>query len=238
METPTCFMDDSTKWLGKHKTLPVMPNGFPIGPLHLLLVAPEHREELRMEDLESANDFARTFPHYLVFHNMRGTGATRPDHLHFQALLRDEALPLEAAPRRLRLSWNGTEAFRLVEYPAYALAFRGAHAATAAFECLRALRPTPFNLVMNGREVVVVPRRTERPAGFPNLFGGLEMAGCVILSDEERYRQVGHAEIAHALAECGFACTEEDALEERLLGTLYLPEEESLLASVTLARSP
>ena len=74
-----CFMDDQKRCFGKHGTLLVLPNGFPITALHLLLVTAEHREGLDEEDIRSALDFALTFPDYVVFHNMRDAGATRPE---------------------------------------------------------------------------------------------------------------------------------------------------------------
>lgn len=186
MDMPDCFMDNQDNFIGQHQTLLVLPNGFPITSLHLLLVTAEHREQLRKEDIQSALDFALTFPDFLVFHNMRHAGATRPEHVHFQAVLRDEALPIETAPRKELLSLPGTAVVtRLEDYPVYSLAVQGARAAETAFALGRELRPTPFNLVVRPQEVIIVPRPRAQPAGFPTMFGGLEMAGCVVFVDEE-----------------------------------------------------
>ena len=100
MSTFECFMDDAANVIARHRTLRVLANNFPIAARHLLLVAPVHREELLAEDLVSALAFCRAFPEYLLFQNNRGTGASRPEHFHIQALPRPEALPLEAARRR------------------------------------------------------------------------------------------------------------------------------------------
>jgi hypothetical protein len=213
-------MCNRLNWIGQHRTLGVLPNGFPIGPLHLLLVPGEHREELRLEDLESAVDFARTHPHYLLFHNMRGAGATRPEHLHFQALLQDGALPIEAAPRRPLFRVNGATVARVAEYPVYGLAVQGEGAAEVAFAVRQELGPTPFNLVLSQGEVIVVPRTTEKPSGFTSTFGGLEMAGCLVTTEEARFRTLEYAEVWEALAECGLAPRERGALEERIRHTL------------------
>jgi hypothetical protein len=220
MVSQDCFMDIRDNWIGQHKGLPVLPNGFPIGPLHLLLVAAQHREELRLEDLESALDFARAHPQYLLFHNMRATGASRPEHLHFQAVLRDESLPIETTGRRVIFHLDGATVARLEGYPVFGLAVRGKGAAEAAFVILRMLHPTPFNLVMSQGEVIVVPRTTEKPSGFTSTFGGLEMAGCIVLTEEAHYRSLEYDQVWRALAECGLAPRERGALEERVRHTL------------------
>jgi len=221
MENMKCFMDNSENHIGKHRTLCVMPNGFPITCLHLLLVTTEHREELKVDDLQSALDFGLQFPGYLVFHNMRRAGATRPEHAHFQAVLRDEPLPIEVATRQELFSLNGVTFARVENYPLYSLAVKGEKAAEVVFAVLQELRPTPFNLVMSNGEVVIVPRTKEQPSGFNNLFGGLEMAGCVVMVEEERYRMLEYDEIRQALAECGWTLEEGERFAEKLRSALY-----------------
>lgn len=216
METPSCFMDNRDNFIGKHRTLFVLPNGFPITPLHILLVTAEHREKLKGDDLRSALDLALTFPDYLVFHNMRGSGATRPEHVHFQAVLRDKLLPIEAAPRQELFSLYGVTIARVEDYPVYGLAVKGEGAAETAFAILWELFPTPFNLVLSRGEVIIVPRTVEQPSGFSSKFGGLEMAGCVVVVEEERYRRFTYEEVQQALSECGFSQEEGKRFEQRL----------------------
>jgi hypothetical protein len=60
--TTTCFMDNRENWTGMYKTLAVMPNHFPIGPLSVLMFPTTHRPKLQPEDLVSALEFAGQFP--------------------------------------------------------------------------------------------------------------------------------------------------------------------------------
>jgi hypothetical protein len=100
--TYTCFMDNRESWTAVYKTLAVVPNHFPIGPLAVLMFPMVHGAKLQPEDLASALDFAQSFPDYLVFHNMAGSGASRPDHVHLQGFLRSEPYPIECIARGSR----------------------------------------------------------------------------------------------------------------------------------------
>jgi len=187
-----------------------------------LLAAAQHREELRQDDVQSAFAFALEFPDYLVYHNMRHTGATQPAHLHFQAVLRDEPLPIEAAPRKVWCSLDGAVVAWVEDYPAYSLAITGEQAPDVACAVLQALRPSPFNLVMSKGEIVIVPRTVEQPSGFASKFGALEMAGWTVFVEEQAYQRLQYDEIQHAIAECGLCWTKQHALEERLKGFFAL----------------
>ena len=222
MTAPLCFMDNRDTCLGMHHTLVVRTNDFPIAPLHLLLVTAEHREALRAEDVRSVLDFAQAFPAYLLFHNMRGSGASRPEHVHFQAMLRDGNLPIATAPRRPLFTWDGATVARLEDYPVYGLTVQGTQAAETTLAMLRALAPTPYNLIVLHDEVIVVPRTVEQPAGFASKFAGLEMAGCVVLVDEERYADLTFEEIWQALSACGFSREQGAVFEHRLFAQRQL----------------
>src|ERR1035438_7499780 len=104
----TCFMDNRENWTGRHQTLAVMPNHYPISALSLLLFPIEHRAFLKPEDLASAIGFRRRFSDYLVFHNMKGSGASRPDHVHLQGVLRNEPFAIECVRRVPVFSVSGT----------------------------------------------------------------------------------------------------------------------------------
>jgi hypothetical protein len=224
MEQATCFMDIAANRMGNAGGLLILPNNFPIRSCHLLLVAPEHREDLRVEDLRGALAFARAFPDYLVFHNMRGSGASRPEHLHFQALPRDACLPLAVAPRVEVTRFSGVRVTRVVDYPAYALAVSGQRAPEAALQIAGRLSSTPFNLVLLGGEILILPRVREHPSGVGTRFGGLEMAGWTVLVDEEEYRRLTAEAIREAIAECGWSAEVGEVFEKSLPGALANPE--------------
>jgi len=226
----TCFMDDRENWIGHHRTLAVIPNGFPIDALALLLVPTEHRECLKLEDISSALDFGRRFPDFLIFRNGRDAGATRPDHLHFQALLRHERFPIEVVARQPLLAIEDTAVARLDGYPLYGLTVRGPQAVNVAWVILELLHPTPFNLILSGGEVIILPRTKERPEGF-GMFGGLEAAGAIVLTDEDRYHALEFDDIQRALAECGFDPGEQQAFESLIREALPHAYRNGLAAS-------
>lgn len=213
----TCFMDDPDRVIERHGTLRIIANEFPISALHLLLAAPAHRGILHETDLDSAIGFARAFPDYWVFHNMRGAGASRPEHLHFQALLREQPVPIELAPRRPVFETDRATVARVEGYPAYALAVRGEGAASQAFEILHHIVPASFNLVITASEIVVVPRAKEHPSGLRSTFGAPEMAGWIVVVEEELYRALTYHEVWEALAECGWSAERGAELEATLL---------------------
>src|SRR5712692_6909940 len=140
-----CFLDNKDTWMGEERSLAVRRNDFPVSGFHLLLFPKEHREQLKPTDVGETLVFAQRHPEYFIFHNMRGSGATRPDHLHFQAVLRGEPLPIEIVPREeFQVSEDGTSIHRLQGYPIYAVAIRGPHAVEMVFAVIEELQPTPY----------------------------------------------------------------------------------------------
>lgn len=71
-------------------------NPYPIFPKHLVIVRDEHLPQAIWHHFPDMLDFTTKYPDYLVFYNGPGSGATAPDHLHFQAIPRHH-LPLEEA---------------------------------------------------------------------------------------------------------------------------------------------
>jgi len=213
-------MDNRDGWTGMYRDLAVMPNHFPIGPLAVLMFPTVHRAELQPEDVASALDFGKCFPEYLVFHNMLGSGASRPDHVHLQGFLRHEPLPIERAPRVPLFSIGETTIARLDRYPVYGLAVTGARVVDTVFAIKAELQAedsrTPFNLVLTRDEVIVIPRTVERPEGFSGKFAGLEMSGGIVLTDEDQYEVLDFAGTRDALAQCSIGLAERIALELRL----------------------
>lgn len=197
-------MDDPDHVIDRYGTLRVLANEFPVSALHLVLASQSHREALQEADLNTAVAFARAFPEYWVFHSMRGAGAWGPEHMHFQALLRDQPVPIEVAPRRPIFETDGATVARVEGYPVYALAIGGDHAAWHAFQILQRIAPSPFNLVVTSTEIVALPRAKERPSGIPISVGAPEMAGWVVLMEEQLYRALTHDDVSQALAECGW----------------------------------
>jgi ATP adenylyltransferase/5',5'''-P-1,P-4-tetraphosphate phosphorylase II len=213
-------MDNRESWTALHRTLAVMPNHYPIGALAILMFPTVHRADLQPEDLASALDFGECNPNYLIFHNMKGSGASRPDHVHLQGFFRDEPYAIECTPRTPLLSIGDTIVSRLDRYPVYGLAVKGPQVVDVVFAIKAELQADdplkPFNLVLTRGETVVIPRSAERPAGFSGAFAGLEMSGGIVLIDEEQYAGLTADDVRRAMSECGVGPWERAALEGRL----------------------
>ena len=74
----------------------VQVNPFPIFRDHLVIVRDEHLPQAIWHHLPDMLDFAVKYPDWTVFYNGPESGASAPDHLHFQAVPRHK-LPLEEA---------------------------------------------------------------------------------------------------------------------------------------------
>lgn len=74
----------------------VQLNPYPIFPGHLVIARAEHRPQMIWHHFPDMLDFASAHPDYTVFYNGPHSGASAPDHLHFQAVPR-RSLPLEEA---------------------------------------------------------------------------------------------------------------------------------------------
>lgn len=82
----------------------ILINPYPILPVHFTVVSKEHQRQDAMP-LEMVN-FVDMTPQAVAFFNGAKAGASAPDHLHFQAVLKEE-LPLLAAVERLHHHADG-----------------------------------------------------------------------------------------------------------------------------------
>lgn len=74
----------------------IQVNPFPIFKKHLVIVRNEHLPQAIWHHFPDMLDFASAYTDYTVFYNGPSSGASAPDHLHFQAVPRHQ-LPLENA---------------------------------------------------------------------------------------------------------------------------------------------
>ena len=80
----------------KGRTYNVQINPFPIFKDHLVIVRDEHLPQAIWHHMPDILDFARKYPDFTAFYNGPASGASAPDHLHFQAAPRHK-MPLEEA---------------------------------------------------------------------------------------------------------------------------------------------
>lgn len=80
----------------KHRSYNIQVNPFPIFPGHLVIARCEHIPQAIWHHFPDMMSFCLKYPEYTVFYNGPRSGASAPDHLHFQACPRS-MMPLECA---------------------------------------------------------------------------------------------------------------------------------------------
>ncbi len=80
----------------KHREYNIQINPYPIFPNHLVIVRSEHIPQAIWHHFPDMMSFTLRYPGYTVFYNGPRSGASAPDHLHFQACPRN-LMPLETA---------------------------------------------------------------------------------------------------------------------------------------------
>ena len=80
----------------KGRTYNIQVNPYPIFRDHLVIVRDRHLPQAIWHHLPDMLDFAVKYPDWTVFYNGPASGASAPDHLHFQAAPR-HGMPLEEA---------------------------------------------------------------------------------------------------------------------------------------------
>lgn len=80
----------------KHRQYNIQINPYPIFPNHLVIVRSEHIPQAIWHHFPDMMSFTLRYPAYTVFYNGPKSGASAPDHLHFQACPRN-LMPLETA---------------------------------------------------------------------------------------------------------------------------------------------
>lgn len=74
----------------------IQVNPYPIFPSHFVVARDIHSPQSIWHNFVDMMDFARKYPDYLVFYNGPFSGASAPDHMHFQAIP-NNLLPLQCA---------------------------------------------------------------------------------------------------------------------------------------------
>lgn len=188
-------------------------NPFPIFPVHFTIISTTHRPQ-DAPPLEMAA-FAEHFPELAIFFNGASGGASAPDHLHLQAVLKSE-LPLlrlaeenhpDSKPGFMRSDMWGLDLPFLFlsavitddeegsrDY-LHALALTGGDADGKPDKGLRNV--FCWRGESGKMRLIVVPRRCHRPAcygtGEGRLLvapGAIDMAGVVILPRDDDFRAI------------------------------------------------
>lgn len=199
----------------------VLCNPFPIVSRHLTIAHREHRPQSLHGILPTFLQLARDFqPDYALLYNGPQSGASAPDHLHFQALPKASIPVLNEGKKHITKLWekNGVSFCKKIDGARTALLVEGADAkAVAAFiriliQAMQRVQPAPLqqiepmlNLLClyeeGGWRVTIFPRQKHRPAAYYKSGaeqiivspGAVDMGGLLILPREGDYHRLDAA---------------------------------------------
>ena len=221
----------------------LLVNPYPILPTHFTIPSLHHSPQLIRDNYDEMHKLMETYPELMVFYNGPLSGASAPDHAHFQGGT-NGLLPLQTAWRRLSrslrtlVSLNDDEGiFAIDDYPVPALAIisRTTYGDQQLFRRIYdALpkqddQPEPMMNIVCWRQddkylSVVFPRRKHRPDCYgtgPGQFlvspGALDMAGLIITPREEDFSRLTAEQALSILGEVSVTREQLEDIESRLL---------------------
>jgi len=207
----------------------MLVNPFPILPVHLTIASTSHIPQSRVpEDIVT---IAETLPGMAVFFNGARAGASAPDHLHLQAVLKDE-LPLLRLAEKLHDSKKSgimTSAQTDLDLPFFFISgivtpdsegmkcLRAGFAYCGLFDEDISERRELVNVFFwiddsVRLRYVVIPRKTHRPECFYSTDssyrmvspGCIDMTGLIITPREEDFRTLSEKEIRKIYSDVAF----------------------------------
>lgn len=207
----------------------MLVNPYPIFPVHLTIVSRTHQPQERVP--EAIVEIAERLPGMAVFFNGAKAGASAPDHLHLQAVLKEELPLLRLAEEYHKPDMPGlmsSENFNL-ELPFFFLSGLISPENTEMKILQTGLRaggsddgenlndPGLVNTFFwtdegGNLRFIVIPRRRHRPECYyadgeaQRLVspGSIDMAGILILPREEDFKRMTEEEIKEIYQQTGF----------------------------------
>ena len=221
----------------------LMVNPFPVLPMHFTIVRKTHVPQTILENYTEIHRLLELFPELFVFYNGPMSGASAPDHMHFQAGIGQE-LPLMTVLRKLEKEQqvlikqeNGSSLsmFNSVSFNAFVIKSKAQETEMALFKQLYAAMPVRegekeprMNIVAwrDGSEdvIVVLPRDNHRPAcyfeeGDRRMVispGALDMAGLIITPREEDFNRMSEDKLISILKEVSIKEKDMENIKEKL----------------------
>lgn len=221
----------------------LMVNPFPVLPMHFTIVRKTHVPQTILENYTEIYRLLELFPELFVFYNGPMSGASAPDHMHFQAGIGQE-LPLMTVLRKLEKErqvlikqGNGSSLsmFNTVSFNAFVIKSKAQETEMALFKQLYAAMPVRegekeprMNIVAwrDGSEdvIVVLPRDNHRPAcyfeeGDRRMVispGALDMAGLIITPREEDFNRMSEDKLISILKEVSIKEKDMENIKEKL----------------------
>ena len=224
----------------------IQVNPYPIFPGHLVIVREEHIPQEIWHHFPDMLDFSVKYKDYTVFYNGPGSGASAPDHLHFQAVPR-LSLPLERAvdvfldnPGTPLASVKDATLYRYSGFTEGVFALKATTSKSLAKLFYRLLDCTDrvegdtepkFNLFAyfrDGEYRAFVTLRAQKRShhfysgGADHLTispGAADMAGFFVAPFEEDFDKVNRASLEEMLSEVSILGEEREMIEWRLTRT-------------------
>lgn len=221
----------------------LMVNPFPVLPMHFTIVRKTHVPQTILENYTEIHRLLELFPELFVFYNGPMSGASAPDHMHFQAGIGQE-LPLMTVLRKLEKELqvlikqeNGSSLsmFNSVTFKAFVIKSKAQETEMTLFKQLYAAMPVRegekeprMNIVAwrDGSEdvIVVLPRDNHRPAcyfeeGDRRMVispGALDMAGLIIMPREEDFNRMSEDKLTSILKEVSIKEKDMENIKEKL----------------------
>ena len=221
----------------------LMVNPFPVLPMHFTIVRKTHVPQTILENYTEIHRLLELFPELFVFYNGPMSGASAPDHMHFQAGIGQE-LPLMTVLRKLEKEQqvlikqgNGSSLsmFNSVSFNAFVIKSKAQETEMTLFKQLYAVMPVRegekeprMNIVAwrDGSEdvIVVLPRDNHRPAcyfeeGDRRMVispGALDMAGLIITPREEDFNRMSEDKLISILKEVSIKEKDMENIKEKL----------------------
>ena len=222
----------------------LMVNPFPVLPMHFTIVRKTHVSQTILENYTEIHRLLELFPELFVFYNGPMSGASAPDHMHFQAGIGQE-LPLMTVLRKLEKEQqvlikqgNGSSLsmFNSVSFNAFVIKSKAQETEMTLFKQLYAAMPVRegekeprMNIVAwrDGSEdvIVVLPRDNHRPAcyfeeGDRRMVispGALDMAGLIITPREEDFNRMSEDKLISILKEVSIKEKDMENIKEKLI---------------------
>ena len=221
----------------------LMVNPFPVLPMHFTIVRKTHVPQTILENYMEIHRLLELFPELFVFYNGPMSGASAPDHMHFQAGIGQE-LPLMTVLRKLEKEQqvlikqeNGSSLsmFNSVSFKAFVIKSKAQETEMTLFKQLYDAMPVRegekeprMNVVAwrDGSEdvIVVLPRDNHRPAcyfeeGDRRMVispGALDMAGLIITPREEDFNRMSEDKLISILKEVSIKEKDMENIKEKL----------------------
>ena len=221
----------------------LMVNPFPVLPMHFTIVRKTHVPQTILENYTEIHRLLELFPELFVFYNGPMSGASAPDHMHFQAGIGQE-LPLMTVLRKfekeqqvLIKQGNGSSLsmFNSASFNAFVIKSKAQETEMTLFKQLYDAMPVRegekeprMNIVAwrDGSEdvTVVLPRDNHRPAcyfeeGDRRMVispGALDMAGLIITPREEDFNRMSEDKLISILKEVSIKEKDMENIKEKL----------------------